>query len=386
MERILITGGGGFIGSRTAVRLAALGHEVCILDALEPPVHRDRVWPAHLPAVDRIVGDVRDRSVLRQALAGVTRVLHLAAHQDYMLEFSRFASVNTVGTSLLYEIIVERAMNIRKVVVGSSQAIYGEGLYRCQEHGSFSPDGRSEDDLAHGRWDVECPRCSSVGVPIPAGEAATHPVSAYGASKLTQETMAFTLGRRYGVPTTCLRYSITQGPGQSPFNAYSGVCRVFVQQALARKPIVLFEDGQQLRDYVHIDDVVEANVLALWNDRTDDEALNVGGTNVCTVAEYAQLVLEMLGGGPDPVVPGVYRVGDSRHITSSSDRIRALGWTPSRTLRDIVAEYTEWVVDTGPSSDSVESAMRAMERARVLRVAKDPSPTSATGRWPRSHS
>jgi dTDP-L-rhamnose 4-epimerase len=323
---------------------------------------------------------------MQQAVAGVTRVLHLAAHQDYMLEFSRFASVNTVGTSLLYEIVVERAINLRKIVVASSQAIYGEGPYDCEEHGSFSPSGRSEEALARGHWDVECPRCGAIGVPSPAGEAAAHPVSAYGASKLTQETMALTLGRRYGVPTTCLRYSITQGPGQSPFNAYSGVCRVFVQQALARKPIVLFEDGQQLRDYVHVDDVVEANVLALWDDRTDDNALNVGGTNVCSVAEYAQLVLEMLGGGPDPVIPGVYRVGDSRHITSSSDRIRTLGWTPSRTLRDIVADYADWVFYIGRSTDSVESAMRAMERARVLRVAKDGSPTSAKDSLPRQRS
>ena len=225
--KILVTGGAGFIGSHTCDRLLALGHDVVVLDALTPPVHRNG-RPAYLsPEADFYQGDTRNRDLLTNLLRRVDAVYHFAAYQDYLPDFSRFSDVNVVSTALLYEIIVAERLDLARVVVASSQSAMGEGLYRCPADGEQVPGMRPERALAAGQWDIPCPECGGPLEMQATPERISNPQNAYGMSKLGEEMVAINLGRRYGIPTVALRYSIVQGPRQSVYNAYSGACRIF---------------------------------------------------------------------------------------------------------------------------------------------------------------
>ncbi len=368
MTKALVTGGAGFIGSHTVDLLLAKGYAVRVLDALTPPVHRDGQVPDYLPAdVEFIRGDVRDRRALRQALDGVDVVVHLAAYQDYLTDFSRFFDVNATGTALLYELIVNDHLPVRKVVVASSQSIYGEGKYTCPEHGVQYPSLRSESQLRAGQWDVRCPHCGAVLTPLPTDEAVVNPHNQYAMSKYAQEMIALNLGRRYGIPTVAMRYSITQGPRQSFRNAYSGICRIFVTRMLAGHAPVAYEDGQQLRDYVYVGDVAQANMLVLEDARAAYQVFNVGGGQAVTVLAYGALVAEVLGVDIPVVVPGEYRFGDTRHIVSDITQLQGLGWQPQTPLRQIIAAYAEWASRQPDLKDYYGRAEQVMKQLGTVR-------------------
>ena len=287
-------------------------------------------------------------------------VIHLAAYQDYLPDFSTFFHTNAVGTALLYEVIVAEKLPIRKVVVASSQAVYGEGAYCCHKHGAFRPGSRSNEQLREGRWEIGCPACGEAGKSLLTDESSVNPQNQYAVSKYTQEMIAFTLGRRYSIPTTCLRYSISQGRWQSPRNAYSGICRIFTLRVLSGKAPVVFEDGGQQRDYVHVGDVAAANLLALEDPRTEFEAYNVGGAQALTVLEYAQLVTTVLGSSVEPELPGYYRFGDTRHAVSDVQKLRDLGWRPTRGVREIIEEYANWIAESGIRDESTDENLARM--------------------------
>jgi len=367
--RALVTGGAGFIGSHIADRLLAEGLEVRILDSLQPRVH-PLGKPRHVPAAAEFIqGDVRDKETLRRALRGVDVVYHEAAYQDYMPDFSTFLSTNAVSTALILEILVEEGWPLRKLIVASSQAVYGEGRYRCARHGEFQPLGRDPKRLDAGCWEVVCPRCGETAEALLLEESHHNPCNAYAVSKLAEELAAIRLGQLYGVPTVALRYSITQGPRQSLFNSYSGICRIFCSRLLHGQPPVLFEDGQQRRDYVHIADVVEANWLVLNDTRADFLAFNVGSGGATTVLEYAQALIRKLGRDVEPEVPGEYRLGDNRHSVSSIAALSALGWRPRRTLDDIFGDYLAWVSEQGEIGAYFAEADRQMRAHGVVRRA-----------------
>lgn len=371
MTTVLVTGGAGFIGSHTVDLLLARGYRVRILDALLPPVHRSGQPPDYLPAdAELVVGDVRDRAALRRALEGVELVVHLAAYQDYLTDFSRFFDVNATGTALLYELIVNERLPVRKVVVASSQAVYGEGKYRCPQDGVQYPPLRPESQLRAGQWEVRCPVCGRPLQLCLTDEAVVNPHNQYAMSKHAQEMIALNLGRRYGIPTVALRYSITQGPRQSFRNAYSGICRIFVTRMLAGRAPIAYEDGRQLRDYVYVGDVARANLLALEDPRADYQAFNVGGGQAVSVLEYAALVAEVLGVDIPVQVPGEYRFGDTRHIVSDISKLRALGWQPQTPLRQIIAAYAEWASrQPDLRQDYYERAEQVMKQLGAVRQA-----------------
>ncbi|GAC1658453.1 MAG: NAD-dependent epimerase/dehydratase family protein [Candidatus Dormibacteraceae bacterium] len=366
---MLVTGGAGFIGSHSAVALLEAGHEVRAFDWLQPPVHEPGKRPDWLPEeVELVVGDVRDRTALTAALGGIEAVLHLAAYQDYLPDFSTFFHVNTVGTALLYELIVEGGLDVRKVVVASSQAVYGEGLHHCPEHGRVRPGLRPDSQLREGGWELRCEQCGRETVAEPTDEGTVNPQNQYALSKYTQELVAFSLGRRYGIPTTCLRYSITQGRWQSPRNPYSGICRIFTVRARAGRPAVVFEDGGQRRDYVYVGDVARANLLCLTDSRTDHQAYNVGGGQVLTALEYADIVNRVIGSELEPELPGYYRFGDTRHIVSDTGKLQGMGWSPSLTVPQVVAEYAGWVATAGFEDRSDEGIQRMLRLGTLRRV------------------
>ncbi len=221
---------------------------------------------------------MRNRDLVRHLLRRVDAVFHLAAYQDYLTDFARFSDVNVVSTALLYEIIVAERLELARVVVASSQAAMGEGLYECVSRTASSfPGCAPSRQLAAGQWDIRCSDCGSPLELRTTPERVSNPQNAYGMSKLGQEMVAVNLGRRYDVSTVALRYSIVQGPGQSVYNAYSGACRIFCLHYIQGQGPDLFEDGEAIRDYVNIDDVVDANVLVLEDDRASGRVFNVGG-------------------------------------------------------------------------------------------------------------
>jgi len=368
--RVLVTGGAGFIGSHTVDRLISLGHEVRILDSLEKPVHLKGI-PSHLnPSAEFRRGDVTDRDDLAAALAGVDAVIHLAAYQDYLPDFSKFFRVNAVGTALLYELIVAEKLPVGRIVMAATQAEYGEGKYRCARHGILYPPPRDEAQLAARDWEVRCPTCGQALEPLPTDEAIVNPGSTYAMSKRAAEELALTLGRRYGIPTAAMRYSIVQGPGQSFRNAYSGALRAFAVQALHGRPPLVYEDGQQIRDFVWIGDVVAANRLMLTRPEIETGSYNVGGDRRVRVIELARMVLEAVGLDAEPDVPGIYRIGDTRHIQSDVARLRGLGWRPTMEQMDMVRAYVEWARQQPDLYDSSADAVARMRQLGVLKEAR----------------
>ncbi len=366
--RVLVTGGAGFIGSHTVDALIARGDEVVILDNLQKPVHL-KGQPEYLnPAAKFILGDVRDRAQFLEALTGVDAVIHLAAYQDYLPDFSTFFSVNTVGTALLYELIISEKLPIRRVVVATSQAVNGEGLYKCAEHGLQAPRSRPEEQLQRGDWEHHCPSC---GKPMQwqwTSESFSHPENQYALSKHSQEQIALIFGRRYEIPSVALRYSIVQGPRQSFYNAYSGACRIFALNYYFGKAPTVFEDGMMLRDFVNIQDVVRANLMALDDDRMIGEAFCVGGGQGQTVLDFASLVAR-ISGYPElgPLMPGSYRFGDTRNSCSDTTKLKALGWSPEHSTEESVQSYVNWLREQTDVSDIYEFAEKNMRALNVVR-------------------
>ena len=364
---VLVTGGAGFIGSHVVDALLRRGHTVAVLDSLVSRVHPDRTWPNIPSVVRRVRGDVTERHDWLTALEGAEAVVHLAAYQDYQADFSRFALVNDVGTALLYELLVERNLPVRRVVVASSQAVYGEGAYRCPVHGLQYPPPRAVEQLTRGEWDPACPVCAAPLKPTASSEEHPAPTNAYGISKLATESYALTLGARHGIPTSALRFSIIQGPRQSPANAYSGVLRAFVGHIRHGRRPVVFEDGLQRRDYTHIRDAVSAVKLALEHPDAVGQAFNVGSGSVTTVLDYAKAVLSGMGVKAQPDVSGRYRLGDTRHVWSDTTRIRALGWRPTGTLDEIIRDYLDWIDGAPEGEDWTARALEQMEAGGVVR-------------------
>jgi dTDP-L-rhamnose 4-epimerase len=369
--RVLVTGGAGFIGSHTCDRLLELGHHVVVLDSLTPPVHRSG-RPTYLSSeVDFYQGDTRNRDLVANLLRRVDAVYHFAAYQDYLPDFSRFSDVNVVSTALLYEIIVAEHLDLARVVVASSQSAMGEGLYQCPAESEQLPGMRPENALAAGQWDIPCPVCGGPLEMQATPERISNPQNAYGMSKLGEEMVAINLGRRYGIPTVALRYSIVQGPRQSVYNAYSGACRIFCLSYLQGTAPTLYEDGAAIRDYVNIDDVVDANALVLEDDRAAGRVFNVGGGQAVRTREFADIVMHQYGSDQAGVVTGEYRFGDTRHILSDISALRALGWEPKRTPAESVAAYASWL----DGLDGLDGVLaQAGARMRSLGVVRKAAP------------
>ena len=369
--KILVTGGAGFIGSHTVDLLLKKGHSVRILDSLEPPVHPEREKPDYIPDdAEFIQGDVRNERDMEIALKGVDCVFHLAAHQGYLPDFSRFAMVNDGGTALLYQTIVNQRLPVKKVILGSSQAVYGEGKYECAEHGIQYPPLRSPEHLEKGEWEVKCPVCHQDMKPLPNDELKVNPHNQYAVSKYCQELYALTLGKRFEIPTVALRYSITQGPRQSFFNAYSGILRIFTTRILSNLPPIIYEDGKQLRDYVYVGDVAQANVRVMEDETINFEVFNVGGEKATTLLEYAGMLANIYKDVLKPEIPGEYRFGDCRHIVSDISKLKKLGWQPKTQLEHIIQKYVEWAGKQPGIADFYDAASKSMKEQGVIRVVK----------------
>jgi dTDP-L-rhamnose 4-epimerase len=372
--KILITGGAGFIGSHTADALIAKGHEVRLLDNLQPSVHPNGIPDYLHPDAEFILGDVRDPDAWKQALEGVEAIYHLAAYQDYLTDFSTFFSVNAVSTALLYEIIVADPGRypVRKVIVAASQAVMGEGRYRCEAcAGSATdavyPDIRIEAQLSRSEWEHRCPSCGQVLQWQPSDESVIKPCNQYALSKHSQEQIAIQLGRRYQIPSVAMRYSIVQGPRQSFFNAYSGAMRIFALSLLENKAPIIYEDGNQIRDFVNIQDVVAANIQVLEKPEAAYEVYNVGGGNAWRVIDFYETMQDIVGRRIPPRMGGLYRYGDTRHIFSDTAKLQALGWKARRSVPDSIRDYWDYLLKQEKHENILEQADQQMRQQNVIR-------------------
>jgi dTDP-L-rhamnose 4-epimerase len=336
-----VTGGAGFIGSHIAELLIADGHEVRVLDMMLSSAHRER--PEIHPGAEFIEGDVRDPAVLARALADVDAVCHQAAMVGLgadILDLPDYVSHNDLGTAVLLGELARRHFGGR-VVMASSMVVYGEGRYRCPRHGIVSPGPREIQSLAGGDFEVACPACGAALVPeaVPEG-AALDPRNVYAATKLHQEHLGFAFSRETGVPVTALRYHNVYGPRMPYDTPYAGVASIF-RSALenGRAPRV-YEDGGQLRDFVHVRDVARANVLALTAPTPVPGAFNIGSGQPRSILDMATALAGAFDGELEPIVTGDFRLGDVRHVFAATDlAAQALGFIPREEFADGMAEF-----------------------------------------------
>ena len=367
-EKVLITGGAGFIGRHLARALLAKGDGVRVLDSFIDQVHRDRSAAAELgPDVEVHEGDVRDGDAVARALRGVDTVVHLAAEVGVgqsMYAVDRYVSVNDLGTATLFQALIERP--VRRVVVASSMSIYGEGLYRDRDgnrHEDVLRGGRNPD----GTWDpLDAEGRPMEPVPTPESKRPTL-ASVYAISKYTQERLTLTLAPAYGMEGVALRLWNAYGPGQALSNPYTGVLAIFASRLHNGVAPVIFEDGEQRRDFVHVADVARAFVLALDHPKAAGGVFNVGSGEDRTVTEVATLLADAMGKSIPPEIAGKARAGDIRHCIPDIDLIcERLGYAPLADFREGLAELAQWVARQ-QAVDRVAEARRELE-ARGLVV------------------
>ncbi len=348
-KNVLVTGGAGFIGSHLVDALIQRGCAVRVLDNLERQVHGDLAergaWPTYCnPNAEYLLGDVRDPALLEQALENIQIVYHCAAATGVgqsMYQIAKYAAVNIQGTANLLDFLAAHPAQVEKIILSSSRAVYGEGLYRCQVHGEVSPTVRSAGALNRKAWEITCPLCNGPLTPLPTPESKSlAPGSIYAVSKQSQEQLALCFGAAYQIPVVILRFFNVYGPRQALSNPYTGILSTFIQRLFNQLPPQVYEDGKMSRDFVHVADVVNACQLALKLPQSG--LFNIGSGEFTTILELAQTMCELLYFGQPPEVIGVARVGDIRHCSASlSHAAEILGYSPRVALKAGLAEVID---------------------------------------------
>ena len=348
--KILITGGAGFIGRHLALRLSKEGHQIKIFDNFNPQIHEQEAVPLEIKNCAEIIkADVRDSEALKKALIGVNQVVHYAAETgtgQSMYDIENYFSVNVQGTATLIDLLQNDpcGKNISSVIVASSRSIYGEGLYRCKDHGNFYPSGRNDEDILAGQFNFNCPHCKSEMISYPTPEnAALNPLSFYAVTKLTQEQAILLFAKNKGINAFALRYQNVYGPGQSLKNPYTGILAVFSTLARQNLPLNIFEDGKESRDFVYIDDVVEVTTRALnYQDRFIG-SLNVGLGEAESVLSLADKIKSFYNSDSEIKITGEYRKGDIRHNRADIEQLlNVLKFKPEISVEEGVKRFLTW--------------------------------------------
>jgi len=369
---VLVTGGAGFVGSHLVDALVEAGHRVRVLDNLDAQVHGEGAKrPAHLhPDAELQVGDIRDRSAVALALEDIDQVFHQAAAVGVgqsMYQMEQYVSVNSVGAAVLLEEIVARRDRIQKMIVASSMSIYGEGAYQTPEGESVFPGLRPDSALEAQRFEMHDDDGRELK-PIPTPEEKPLlPTSIYAITKRDHEEMFLAVGAAYGIPAVALRYFNIYGPRQSLSNPYTGVMAIFSSRIMNRHRPMIFEDGLQSRDFVHVSDIVQANLLAMGKEEANGKVFNVGTGRSISVLRIAEILGEQLDFPDPPDVVGKYRAGDIRHCFADTSRIeKELGYAAKMTLEEGMRNLLEWI-RTQKADDRVDQAARELEDRGLTR-------------------
>lgn len=365
--KALVTGGAGLIGSHIVDLLLQKGYEVRILDNLDYSVHQGRK-PAWIPTESEFIrGDVTNESDVAKAMVDVNIVFHQAAFGGFTSDIAKYFYNNVIGTALIMQLSVSGKYPVEKIVVASSQAVIGEGMYQCSEHGLIHPELRPLEQMSREDWEVRCPVCNKQMIPQPIDETQLNPKTPYAISKFTEEDMSVKIGAAHGLPTVALRYSLTYGPRQSIFNPYTGVCSIFSTRILNDLPPVVFEDGYQTRDFIYVGDVAMANLIAAENDGANYQVFNIGTGKATTVLDFIKTLADAYGKDLQPEVQGKFRHGDVRHLFADSTKFRKLGWQPQISLSEGIALYAKWIQSQGVIKDYFGEAEVLLRKSNVVR-------------------
>ena len=375
--KILITGGAGFIGSNLALSLLSHGHDVKVLDNLSKQIHgedplKSPLYRSIKDKVEFIQGSVKSKEDCRKALNNIDIVVHLAAETgtgQSMYEIEHYTNINIVGTAILLDIIANEKLPISKFIVASSRAVYGEGKYRCKEHGIVFPKERNIENLKAGFFEPKCNLCGSDLILQATDETSLlHPTSIYGISKLTQEQIVLTFCKSLGISSIAFRYQNVYGPGQSLTNPYTGILSIFSSRIRNNKGINIFEDGIESRDFVYIDDVVNATISGIELELPICEAINVGSgvaTNVNWIVEKLQLLLNI---NVNTKITGQFRIGDIRHNYADITKLKkVLNFTPTIEIETGILNFVNWVKNEDIKEDKYEQSLEQLKIRGLLK-------------------
>jgi len=370
---ILITGGAGFIGRHLYTALATQGHRLTVLDNFSPQVHKPGAELIFAASFDGkvICGDVRDRDVWQEALQQQDAVVHLAAETgtgQSMYEVQRYESVNIAGTALMLDCLInDPKRSVRKLVIASSRAIYGEGRYHCTQHGVVYPTARNESDMKAGQYEPRCTQCDSfVTRETTAEDAPFSPSSFYGLTKQVQEQMVLMYARVLNISGFALRYQNVYGPGQSLNNPYTGILAVFSNLAREHRDINVFEDGEESRDFVYVEDVVTATAACLDPSRSGTYAINIGSGVATTVAQVARAIVAQLGSRSNLQISGAFRQGDIRHnVADLALAQKVLGYAPRIQFKEGLFRFLDWAQTSDIGRGDYEKSLQEL-RAKGL--------------------
>jgi dTDP-L-rhamnose 4-epimerase len=376
VSRILITGGAGFIGSHLANELILSGYSVRVLDALSNQVHGEDPYSSELfrnlnPKIDFIHGDVCSLRSMPMALSDIDIVIHLAAETgtgQSMYEISKYAQTNVMGTSALLESILLSGKNVKKIIVSSTRAVYGEGKYVCKLHGAVYPKGRNSDAMKLGNWELRCLTCGDILKLAPTDEdSQLNPQSIYGITKLAQEQMILTFAKTYNLSATALRLQNVYGPGQSLSNPYTGILSVFSTRILNNSELEIFEDGEESRDFVYISDVIEALLLVIKDDNRKVDVYNLGSGISTSVLTIAKSLIQLLNPSASLTITGKFRTGDIRHnIADVSKFEEEFGFTKKVTTGEGLPKFASWVQSQPIKIDNYEKSITALNDLGLL--------------------
>lgn len=376
-KNILITGGAGFIGSNLALKLLSLGHKVRVLDNLATQVHGKKPQNSSLflsikNNVEFILGSVTCEKDLIAALDDIDTVVHFAAETgtgQSMYAIHHYSNVNIDGTVLLLELIAKKKLPVKKIVIASSRAVYGEGKYFCREHDFIYPPARLVSNMENGDFDVHCPVCDEIVDFVPSDETTpVSPSSVYGVTKLTQEQMGLIVGKAIGMSVIALRFQNVYGPGQSLSNPYTGILSIFATRICNGNSINIFEDGKESRDFLFIDDAIRATVGAIDFSPPIFESLNVGSGQPTDIATIARIMQSSFSTFVPTQITGQFRIGDIRHNVADLSKIQSiLGFKPEITIEEGIQKFTEWVKTEEVQHDNYEQSLTELREKGLLR-------------------
>lgn len=373
LTNILITGGAGFIGSNLALKLIARGYKVTVLDMLSKQIHGDNpeeTSPLYQSIMDKVTfikGSVTSREDWLKALEGQDAVIHLAAETgtgQSMYEIEKYVDTNIGGTAILLDILTNTKHSVKRVLVAESRAIYGEGKYHCEKCGDVYPTDRKDEDMAKGDFECHCPKCGGKVTLVATTEnSAIHPSSVYGISKQVQGQLVHLVCQTIGVESVSFRYQNVYGPGQSLTNPYTGILSIFSTRIKNHNGINIFEDGRETRDFVYIDDVVDATILGLEVPKANGRVFNVGTGVATDVLTVAHTLCEKYGIEVPITVSGNYRLGDIRHNYADITLARnILGFEPKWSFSQGIEQFTNWVDQQEIQEDKYEASIEEMKR------------------------
>lgn len=376
MKKILITGGAGFIGSRLTEELYQKGYRITILDNLSSQIHGSRENSLSYHRVKKIsnfiIGDVRNKDDWKLALKDNDIIVHLASLTgtgQSMYEIDEYNAVNVMGTSHLLSSLMDSEHQVKKIIIASSRSVYGEGKYKCIDHGTQFPDKRLEVDMKNGEFNNKCLECRKTIDPIPTDETARiNPSSIYAITKYQQESMIMLMADYLNIPSVILRYQNVYGPGQSLINPYTGILSVFSTRLLNGNNIEVYEDGLESRDFIYIDDVVRSTILSIERDECNGEILNIGSGSPVTVNEVAKLLKNLYNSQSKITINGKFRLGDIRHnFADISKANKLLGFYPETSFEQGIKNFAHWVQNQDIYEDNYEKSLKELDEKGFIK-------------------